>query len=103
MGADILASCNGCNDQEGLCSRDDRAGELGVGRFVGQVFGAGEESEEGPPLLRDMIAYRATQHGVAGLQRVDHRALGNRAFYGESDLALYLRQSAEVSRERHAN
>src|ERR1700735_976318 len=38
-----------------------------------QIFLAGEEAQERPPLLCDLIANRPAQHRIASLKRVKHR------------------------------
>src|SRR2546422_8923784 len=57
-----------------LRARRDRVGERGIRRLVRQVPLAGEEPQEGPPPLGDVVADRAAQHRIAGLERGQHRA-----------------------------
>ncbi len=45
-----------------------------------KIFLACEEAQKRPPLLRHLIPNRAAQHGIAGFQRVQHRALRDRTF-----------------------
>ena len=40
-----------------------------------QVLLTGEEPDERPPLLCDVVADRSAQHRIAGLERVEDRAL----------------------------
>ena len=47
----------------------DRIGQRGIRRLVREILLAGEEANQGPPLLRDLIADRAAQHRVLGLER----------------------------------
>ena len=46
-----------------------------------------------------MVADRPAQHRVAGLQRVEHRALGDLARDLELHLAVHLRERPQVRRE----
>jgi hypothetical protein len=63
---------------------------------VGEIFLAGKEAQEGTPLLRDLIADRAPQHGIARFQRVKHRALRDRPLDLELHLTADMRQRAKV-------
>ena len=74
----VLAAGNGPDDDKRLLSGCDRVGQWGVRRLMGQIFLAGEESQEGTALLRDVVADGSAQHGIAGLERVEDRALGGR-------------------------
>src|SRR5438067_1731175 len=80
-----------------------RDGERGIRRLVRQVPLAGEEPQEGPPPLGDVVADRAAQHGIAGLERVQHRAPRDPARDVELHLALHLRQRPQVRRQYHAD
>jgi hypothetical protein len=61
---------------------------------VGQVFFAGEKAHERPALLRNLVAYCSAQHRIAGLERVEHRALRDFTM----DVEFYV--SAAGSRQR---
>jgi hypothetical protein len=50
-------------------------GEGGVGGFVGDVFFAGEEAEEGAALFCGVVANGSLQHGVLGFEGVKDGAL----------------------------
>ena len=63
-----------------------------VGRLVGQVFFAGKEAQKRPPLLRDMVADGAAQHGIARLESVEDRAQRRLALDFELYFALDVRQ-----------
>jgi len=63
---------------------------------VGEVFFTGEEAQKGAALLRVVVADGAAQHGIAGLERVQHRALRDRAFDFERHLAADVRQGSEM-------
>ena len=52
-----------------------------------QIFFAGEESQERPALLRDVIADCAAEHRILGLKRVEYRPLCDLAFDIHVDIA----------------
>jgi len=64
---------------------------------------AGEEPQKGPALLRAVVADGPAQHRVAGLKRVEDRALRDRALDAELHLALNLREGAQVLGEYDAD
>src|SRR5258708_4352995 len=66
---------------------------------MGQILPAGEESQERPALLRDVVADRAAQHGIAGLERVEDRALRGRTLDVELHFTGDVRQPPQVWRE----
>jgi hypothetical protein len=68
-----------------------------------QIFLAGEKPQERPPLLRDLIADGAAQHGIAGLECVKNRALCDRTLDLEFDLAADVRQRPKVLRKFDSN
>jgi len=70
---------------------------------VGEVQLAGEEAQERAALLRDLIADGATQHGIAGFERVEHRALRDRTFDFERYLGAGVGQGSEVGWEDEAD
>ena len=70
---------------------------------MGQVLFASEEAQEWTPLLRDVIADRASQHGIAGLQRIQHRALRGLPLDIDGRLAADLGQSPQMCREHDAD
>src|SRR6266550_1063453 len=100
-----LPSGNRPDHEEGLRPLNDRVGQRSVRRLVRQVPLAGEEPQEGPPPLGDVVADRAAQHGIAGLERVQHRAPRDRPPRRdvERHLALHLRQCPQVRRQHHAD
>src|SRR5262249_12025751 len=77
----------------------DVVGQQGIRRFVGQVPLASEEADERPPSERDMIADRPTQHRIANLERVEHRALRGLAGDVQLHLAVDVRERPQVRRE----
>ena len=91
-----LATSDRSNDQKRLRAGCDRFGQWGIRGLVGQIFLAGEESQERAPLLRVMIANCPTQHGIASLKRIEHRALCQRTFHFEGYLAAHVRQRSQM-------
>src|SRR5260370_11873896 len=65
---------------------------------MGQILPAGEESQERPALLRDVVTDRAAQHGIAGLERVEDRALRGRTLDVELHFTGDVRQPPQVWR-----
>ena len=54
----------------------------------GSTLPAGKKTDEGPPLVGNMIADRPAQHGIAGLQGIQNGTLCDRAFDRQWALAL---------------
>src|SRR5260370_10447459 len=96
----LLASGDGSYDQKRLFPGHDGVGQRGVWRLVRKIFFARKEPQKWATLLRDVIANGAAHHRIAGLERIDHRALrgGTRDF--ELHLTLDARQSAQMCRGR---
>jgi len=68
-----------------------------------KVLFAGEEPQERPALLRDVIADGPAQHGIAGLKRVEDRLLRDRALDLNLHFAADVRQCSQVLREYDAD
>jgi hypothetical protein len=83
--------------------RDQVTCQRRVRRLVREIPLAGEEPEERPPLVRDLVADRPPQHRIGGLERVEDRALGGPARHLEADLAVHARQGTQVGRQRDAD
>jgi hypothetical protein len=66
---------------------------------VGEILLAGEEAQERPALLCVVITDGAAQHGVADLQRIEHRALRHRPPDFKFHVTANLRQGPEVGRK----
>jgi hypothetical protein len=64
-----------------------------------QILLAGEEAQERSPLLRDLVADRPAQHGIAGLKRVEDRPQRDRAVELEFYFAADVRQRSEMLRD----
>ena len=74
--------------RNGSAPARDRVGQRGIRRLMGQVLLAGEEPQERPAPLGDVVADRPAQHRIAGLERVEDRALRGRALDAELHLAV---------------
>src|SRR6516165_9300306 len=98
-----LAAGNGPYDEKGFGPGRDRVGQRAVWRLMGQILLAGEEPQEGPALLCNVVADRPTQHRVAGLERVEDRALRNLAVDVELHLAIDARQRSQMHREHDSD
>ena len=70
---------------------------------MGQVLRAGEESHERAALLRGVVANRPAQHRVAGLKRVEKRALRCLTLDVEANFAIDMRELPQVRRERNSD
>src|ERR1035441_3888864 len=70
---------------------------------MGQILLAGEEPQEWPALSRYVIADRAFQHRITGLQRIEYRAQGNRIRDLELHLAADVCQGSQMLRDFDAN
>src|SRR5690348_17441460 len=98
-----LAAGHRPDDQVGLRAGGDLLGQGVVRRLVGQVLLAGEEPDERPPGPAVVPADRPAQHRVAGLQGVEHRALGDLALDLEFHLAVHPRERPQVRGKHHAD
>ena len=65
---------------------------------MGQIFLAGKETQKSASLLRAVVADGAAQHGIAGLEGVEDRALRDRAIDFERYFAIDVRQRSQVLR-----
>src|SRR2546427_2938802 len=98
-----LAAGDGPHDQKRLGPRRDRVGQRGVRQLMGQILLAGEEPYERSALLRDVVADRPAQHGIAGLERVEDRALRGLSLDVKLHLAVHVRQCLQVCREHNSD
>src|SRR6266508_5542728 len=98
-----LAACHGPHDQKRLGPRRDRVGQRGVGQLVRQILLAGKEPHERAALLRDLVADRPAQHGIAGLERVEDRALGGAPLDVDLHFAVDVRQRPQMCREHDSD
>src|SRR6266478_5550824 len=98
-----LAAGNGPDDEKGLFPRFDGVGKRAIRRLERIVFLASEEAQERTALLRDVIADRAAQHRILGLEGVEHRALRDRTVDVELHLRTDARQRPQMSGEYDAD
>src|SRR6185437_14324744 len=96
-----LAAGHGADDQVRLGAGRDGFGQRGVRLLVRQVLLAGKEPDERAAFSGPLVADGAAQHRVPGLQRVEHRALGDPPGYLEFNLALNPGQRPQVRGQRH--
>jgi hypothetical protein len=97
------ATSYGADDQEGLFAICNFRRKKCFPRFVGEVFGAGEEAEEWAALEGIVIADCAAEHGIAGFEFIEDRAESGRSGEFERDLAVHVSQCAEMGGENDAN
>src|ERR1700687_3378631 len=68
-----------------------------------KVFLASEEPQEAPALLRDVVADRPSQHGIASLKGVEDRTLSGLTLDVERHLAVDACQRPQVCRKLDAD
>ena len=93
----------GSYDQKRLSPRYDGCGQGGIRRFVGEVLLAGEEPYKGPALSGDVIAERAAECWIGGLERVEEGSLRGLPFDMKFNLSVHTRQYAQMSWECDAD
>jgi len=98
-----LAAGNGSNDQKRLLPGRDLVWQGGIRRFMGQILLAGEEAQEWPALLRDMVPDGASKHGIASLERVKNRTLRGWTLDVELHFAVDARQRPQMCRQLNAD
>src|SRR5436853_2537197 len=98
-----LASGNRTNDDEWLFAGYDRFRQQGIGRFVGKVLLTGKEAQKRTTLKGVVIADSTTQHGIASLQGIEDRTLGDRSFDFKCYFVADVRQIAEMIGKNDAN
>jgi len=96
-----LAAGHRADDQVRLGAGRDGLGQRGVRLLVRQVLLAGKEPDERAAFSGPLVADGAAQHRVPGLQRVEHRALGDPPGHLEFNLALNPGQRPQVRGQRH--
>ena len=70
---------------------------------MGEILFAGEEPQEGAAALRDVVADRAAELGVAGFEGVEDRALRDEAADVELHFGADVGQCLQVIREDDAD
>src|SRR5207244_13609983 len=83
--------------------RRDCSGQRGVRECVRQFLLADDSPHERSASFRDVVADRPAQHRIAGLERVEDRALRDPTLDVELHLALDVRQLPQVCREHDAD
>jgi len=76
--------------------RGDRVRQWGVRRLVGQILLASEEPQHRSPPLCDVVADRPAQRRIAGLERVEDRALRGRTRDVERSQTAIVRKSRPI-------
>lgn len=99
----MLAAGDGADDEEGFLAGDDFGRQRRVPGFVGEVFGAGEETQEWAALHGIVVADCATEHGIASFQFIQDRTQGGWDGEFESDLAVHVSECAEMRGELDAD
>src|SRR5207245_9861478 len=79
------------------------AGQVGILQVVGQILLAGEEPYERSSLLRDVVADRAAQHRIGGLERVKDRALRRLTVKVERHLVVDMRERPQMRGKHDSN
>ena len=98
-----LPAGDGPDDKEGLFPGGDRLRERGIRSLMRKIFLAGEEAQERPSLLRDVISDSPAQHRIAGLNRLEDRPLCGRALDLDRHLAADMGKRSQVLREYDAD
>ncbi|MGB2606483.1 MAG: hypothetical protein WBC78_22965, partial [Candidatus Sulfotelmatobacter sp.] len=94
----FLTSGDGPYDEERLLARSHGFRQGRIWRFVRQILLAGEETEEWPALLGNVIPYRPAQHGIGRLDRVENGALCNCSFDLDRQLGTDVCQGSQMLR-----
>src|SRR4051812_33108811 len=98
-----LAAGKRSHNQKWLAPRGDRVRQRRIRRLGREGFPAREEPYHRTTPEREVIADRATEHGVRVFQGVEDRALGDRAIDGEADLAREAGEGPEVEGQDDAD
>ncbi len=88
-----LSASHGAHDQQRLRPIGDRVRQRLIHWFMGEILLTCKEPDEGAPFVGRMITDGSTQHGIANLERVEHRLLG----YGASDIQRHFTIDASQS------
>ncbi len=91
------------NDKERLFSGDHGLREWRVRRVKRQVFLAGEEAQEGAPLLCHVVTDGAAQHWIASLEGIEDGPHCDLALDVKLDFRTDLRQCSQMLRKHDAN
>jgi hypothetical protein len=102
-GIACLSAGDGADYEKRFFAGGDGLGEWSVGGFVGDVFFAGEEAQEGAALFRGVVADGALQHWVLGFERIEDGALRDGGWNFEQDVARDFCERAEVRGEDYVD
>ena len=73
------------------------------GGSCGQVQFAGEEPQERSARAGDVVAYRPAQHWIAGLERIEDRALRRGTIEAELQLAFEMCECPQMCWKDHSD
>ena len=68
-----------------------------------QIFSTGKKPHQRTAQLRDVIAHRPAQHGIASFELVEYGPLGRGRINVEFYVAIDARQRAQMRRKNNAN
>ena len=84
------------HDKEWLGAVDDGVGQHLIEGLVREIHFAGEKPDKGPTSMRERIANRAVQYGMARLRRVKDGALSHRTLDVQVHLLMLLNERLQV-------
>jgi hypothetical protein len=82
----------------GNCIRQRR-----IWQTMRDILTAGKETDQRPPLLRDVVPHGSAQHWVASFESVENRPLRRAAVYFEFNFAVNARECAQMRWEYYTN
>jgi hypothetical protein len=94
-----LAAGHGAHNPKRLCAQHHLIGQGCLWWVVRQILPAGEEPQEWPPLLRDVVADRPTQYWMLGLQCVQNRPQRGWPFNLQFNFSTDVRQGPQMIRK----
>jgi len=68
-----------------------------------QIFSTGKKPHQRPAQLSDVIAHRATQHGISSFELVEYGPLSHSGVKIEFHVAVDTRQRAQMRGQNNAN
>src|SRR5262249_38688946 len=101
--AELSAAGDRSHDHEWFGTARNRIWQRRIRRFVRKILTASEKAHEWPTFPRHLITNSAAEHRVARLERIEDRALSDRACNGECDLAIDVRKFAQMGRQGDTN
>jgi hypothetical protein len=90
---------DGAYDKKRLGAGRNGLRKRSVGRFVRKILRTGEETQEWPALLRDMVANRAAKHGIRRFQGIQHGTDRDRPIHVEDNFVIDSSKSSEMRRK----